>query len=203
MCWVVTDPNRTRIMPGGNPVDEPGLGEPLSVLVDRGETGTVEYKSSVRYGYEEGGYNKYVKHAIVKTVAGFLNADGGTLLIGVDDDGEILGLEKDISTLRGDPGLPDYEEHLRTLLGRNLDPPSEGLVEVTFPRVGDHTICRVDVEPSPRPVIAHHMGRDKFFVRHGDATWKLKDDDMFRYVKERWGRWVIPEGVWDGASGGG
>ena len=44
-----------------------------------------------------------MEHVVVKTVCGFLNAEGRTLLIGVDDDGQVVGLEKDLSTLGRKP----------------------------------------------------------------------------------------------------
>jgi predicted HTH transcriptional regulator len=56
----------------------------------------LEFKSSLRWGVPEGGVNKTLEKVIVKTIAGFLNSkDGGTLLIGVADNGTILGLEGD------------------------------------------------------------------------------------------------------------
>lgn len=159
----------------------------VDTLLDRGEAHTIEYKSSLRYGYEEDRYNRYLKWAIVKTVAGFLNADGGDLLIGVDDDARVLGIENDLETFDRSMDTEGYAAHLRNLLSKTLDPASGNAYRVGFPDVGGATICRVGVEPSPRPVSARHRNEVRFYARHGDETLKLKGSERRQYLRERWG----------------
>ena len=72
----------------------------LHELINRGESNTLEFKSTLRYDLEQQKVNKDLAKVIPKTLAGFLNAEGGMLLIGVADNGQILGLENDISSLR-------------------------------------------------------------------------------------------------------
>ena len=64
-----------------------------------GESQTLEFKSSARWNVRAASPDKKLEHAITKTVCAFLNAEGGTLLIGVDDNGQVLGLEDDWRTL--------------------------------------------------------------------------------------------------------
>ena len=40
-------------------------------------------------------HDEIITHAVIKTIAAFLNSDGGTLLIGVTDAGETCGVEHD------------------------------------------------------------------------------------------------------------
>lgn len=68
-------------------------------LIEVGESQTVEFKSTARWNTRAGQCDKKMEHVIVKTVCGFLNAEGGTLLIGVDDDGTVIGLAEDLATL--------------------------------------------------------------------------------------------------------
>jgi hypothetical protein len=64
------------------------------------ESDTVEFKSSLRWSYQANKYDREMERVVVKTVAGFLNSyRGGNLIIGLDDKGEVLGLELDYSTL--------------------------------------------------------------------------------------------------------
>ena len=56
----------------------------------------VEFKSTARWNLKEECKDKRMEDAVVKTVAGFLNTDGGTLLIGVDDDRQVIGLTHDL-----------------------------------------------------------------------------------------------------------
>ncbi|HAK44802.1 MAG TPA: hypothetical protein DCO79_02620, partial [Spirochaeta sp.] len=89
--------------------------EELRAQISEGETLNLEFKSSLRWDYREEKVNKALEEIIVKSVAAFNNAEGGTLLIGVGDAGEILGIEKDYDVLR-QTGRDYYEIHLRNLL---------------------------------------------------------------------------------------
>jgi type I restriction enzyme R subunit len=60
----------------------------------------VDFKSTARRDMREGKPNKAMEDAVVKTIAGFLNTDGGTLLIGVDDSSAVLGLEHDLDRVQ-------------------------------------------------------------------------------------------------------
>ena len=67
-------------------------------LIAQGESNTLEFKSTLRYCLRQKSPQKYVEHAVMKTIAAYLNSEGGVLLIGVDDNGIILGLENDFAT---------------------------------------------------------------------------------------------------------
>jgi len=69
-------------------------------VIKDGENDYVEFKSSLRWDYEQGNANKTLESIIAKTIASFMNSGGGKLFIGVDDEGKILGIEKDYDTLR-------------------------------------------------------------------------------------------------------
>ena len=69
-------------------------------LIENGENEKIEFKSSLRYDYHQVNTDKNLEHVILKSIAGFLNGKGGTLLIGVDDYGEILGLANDYWSLK-------------------------------------------------------------------------------------------------------
>ena len=83
-------------------------------LIDEGESDELEFKSTLRWDIKEGAVNKKLEEVILKTVAAFANSQGGTLLIGVDDQGTILGLEQDYLSLEG--GNRDkFELHCRKI----------------------------------------------------------------------------------------
>ena len=92
--------------------------------------------------------NKVLEQVIVKSVAGLTNARGGVLLIGVADDGEIVGIEKDIQMLPKRQDIDGYENHLTTLLENGLGSAATANVGAQFEQVGGHTVCRVTVQPS-------------------------------------------------------
>ena len=99
------------------------LPEPLSTLADMlsaGESQTVEFKSTARWSIYAGAVDKRLGHVITKTVCGFLNAEGGKLLIGVDDNAKVVGLDNDMSTLGRKGDRDGYELFLRQLLDLTL-----------------------------------------------------------------------------------
>ena len=77
---------------------------PVSIedLILEGESGELEFKSTLRWDTKEGALNKKLEEVIIKTVAAFANSQGGTLLIGVADNGEVLGLDADYNSMGGE-----------------------------------------------------------------------------------------------------
>jgi predicted HTH transcriptional regulator len=132
-----------------------------------------------------------MEHVIVKTVCGFLNAEGGSLIVGVDDDSNVLGLELDYATLGSKGNRDGMELWLRQHLDNNLSVATAGVVKVGFDSVNGLDVCTVSVAASGRPVFAkpNEGGADssEFWVRDGNATKQLHGDDMVLYQQDHWG----------------
>jgi hypothetical protein len=94
---------------------------PVSIeeMIAEGESDELEFKSSLRWDIKEHLANKKLEEVVVKSVAAFANAQGGTLLIGVDDTGQVLGLERDYACLGG-VDVDKFELHLRNVLNQHL-----------------------------------------------------------------------------------
>ena len=164
-----------------------GVAELLAV----GESQTVEFKSTARWNIRAGRPDKRMEHAIAKTVCGFLNAQGGKLLIGVDDDASVLGLAADMQTFGAKGNRDGYELFLRQLLDNSLSVPTAGIVRIGFEAVSGTDICVVTAASSGKPVFAkpHEGGTSptEFWVRTGNATKQLHGDDMLEYQANHWG----------------
>ena len=74
--------------------------EEIRELIAAGENQQVEFKSTLRWDLRQFKPNKALEDVIAKTIAGFMNTQGGHLIIGIDDEGSILGLEQDYGTLK-------------------------------------------------------------------------------------------------------
>lgn len=164
----------------------------LADLLAAGESQTIEYKSTARWNIHTKAADKKMEHVIVKSGCGFLNAEGGTLLIGVDDDGNALGLAEDLSTLGNKSNRDGYELFLRQLLDTNLSVPTAGIVKIHFDLHQGAEVCVVSVAASGKPVFAKPAegGGAKasdFWVRVGNATKQLHGDDMVDYRDQHWG----------------
>ena len=88
----------------------------LNRVIKEGETNKVEFKASMRFDFEEKRVNKELRKVISKTIAGFMNTAGGVLLIGVEDNGNIIGIQHDLDTLTK-KNVDCYEQHLRNGIG--------------------------------------------------------------------------------------
>ncbi|MDH6104983.1 putative DNA binding domain-containing protein [Anabaenopsis tanganyikae CS-531] len=159
-------------------------------LIQQGEGAKIEFKSTSRWNLRDNKQDKAMEHEIVKTVAAFLNADGGTLLIGVNDDGEPLGLTNDYQTLRKQNN-DGYMLFLNNdLLLREIGKDSGTLFQITFHQVSGQDVCRVIVKPSPKPVyvkVKDNSGREEevFYLRSNNSSVKLSTKEAVEYSKNR------------------
>ena len=165
---------------------------PVSVedMIIKGESDELEFKSSLRWDIEEGVVNKKLEEVVLKTVAAFANSQGGMLLIGVDDDGAILGLEHDYLSLGG-VDRDKFELHLRNLLTQQF---GAGFVttrvQIRFHEVEDSEVCQVEVAPAKEPVILKIRDKngqsvEKFYVRSGNSSQEIALSELNAYVRER------------------
>jgi ATP-dependent Lon protease len=157
---------------------------PTADLIAAGESKSVEFKRTARYNEHTGAADKNLEQAVVKTVAAFLNAAGGTLLIGVHDEQRVTGMTDDYA-LTGNKGRDGFENWLVTKLAHELGRPVVGLfVEVSFDELEDGEVCRVDVKPSNQPVYAGAAA--EFFVRTGNSTRLYNTREALEHIRTRW-----------------
>lgn len=162
----------------------------LEEMIAEGEGDELEFKSSLRWDFREQGPNKKLEEVILKTIAAFANGQGGTLLIGVDDDGKILGLEGDYHALGG-ANRDKFELHLRNLLNGNLGMAFvTSKIKVSFPSIGESEICQVDIQPSTKPLVIsvkdkNGQSQEKFYVRSGNSSQELSLNEIQAYLSER------------------
>ncbi|GAA1479739.1 hypothetical protein GCM10009624_01790 [Gordonia sinesedis] len=168
-----------------------GRRDPIGDLLRDGESARVEFKSTARINLRTGEKDSRMEQVIAKTVAAFLNADGGTLLIGVDDEGTPLGLDPDYATLKT-PDADRFELWLRDLFGSTLGQNAAASVDVSVESIvtddGPREVCRVISSPSPRPVYLRpgKNAAPEFWVRSGNSTRQLPVDTASEYIAHRW-----------------
>lgn len=161
------------------------LGLQIPEMIRRGESAGLEFKSSLRWDHQQQRCNKVLEKVIAKTVAGFANAKGGVLLIGVDDEGTVLGLEADYATLsRGN--RDDFERQITQVLGSALGESVLAFVTTTFHEIGGHDVCQLAVEACDHPVYLLDSGERALFVRMGNLTKALPVDEAVKYVGSNW-----------------
>lgn len=161
---------------------------PVEQLIAGGESGRLEFKQTLRWDVRQQTVNKKLEEVVVKTIAAFANSHGGTLLIGVADNGEVTGLADDVATLGN--SLDKFELHLTNLLGAHFPAAFRAAkVKVSFPTVADVLICRVDVERARAPIYVsvadrNNVSSERFFTRVGNASHEMPASQIAAYVKE-------------------
>ncbi|MDA7864770.1 ATP-binding protein [bacterium] len=124
--------------------------------------------------------DKTMELMVLKTIAAFLNTHGGHVIIGVNDQGETLGLGNDQF-----PNEDKMNLHLVNLLRQRLG--SEHLVHVDprFESVGEKRVLIVKCSPSKLPVYHRDGNTELFFVRTGSATTELMASEIQGYLAQR------------------
>lgn len=159
----------------------------IRALIARGESESLEFKSSMRYDYKRNAINKEeLGLVIASAVAGFMNRIGGILIIGVGDDGQILGIEKDIETLTK-KNLDGFQLAFKDLVRSLLGVEHLARIHLFFDTLEDHTICAVQVEKSPTPVYVKNGNDSEFYVRMLNSTIKLSLPQTVSYIRTQWG----------------
>lgn len=170
---------------------EPERKASLDELIAEGESPELEFKASLRWSYREGVMDKKLEAVILKTIAAFSNSEGGSLLIGVADNGEALGLERDYETLTG--AKDEFEIHLRNLVNREFGERFAATnLKVAFPKVNGQEICRIDIKSGREPLYLQTQGpngikQDRFYVRSGNSSVELRLQEVAPYVNVRFG----------------
>lgn len=162
------------------------LDKDLFALIKRGEDDGLEFKSSFRYDYRQQKVNKALESVIIKTIAGFMNAQGGSLLIGLDDAGSILGLEADYNTLNRKDS-DGYTQLLMTTVADKLGTPACRLLRILFHSIDGKEVCRIIILPSPGPVFAKEDNHSRFYIRTGSGTREMDIQEAFTFIKVKWG----------------
>jgi type I restriction enzyme R subunit len=155
-------------------------------LIKRGKSKTLEFKSTLRWNLRDDVEdNRAVTHAVLKTIAAFLNTEGGDLLIGVADDGSIAGIERD--QLETDE---KFMRHLSQVVRNGLGDRAGMCIDPKVQVVQGRTVCVVSCQRSPEPVFLKWKGMEAsaagdFLVRSGPGTVKLAPDSANEYIRTR------------------
>jgi type I restriction enzyme R subunit len=155
-------------------------------LIRRGESKTLEFKSTLRWSLKESRKDdKGVTHAVLKTIAAFLNTEGGDLLIGVADDRTVVGIEHD--QLENDD---KYMLHLTQVVRNGLGDRAGTCIDPRMQVVEGKAVCVVTCQRSPEPVFLKWKGIEAaadgdFFVRSGPGTVRLPPESTREYVRTR------------------
>jgi hypothetical protein len=154
-------------------------------LLEEEESAHLEFKSSLRWDYVKSIYNRDLEIPIIKTISAFFNTDGGTLLIGVSDNKEILGLTNDLKTLhnRNEDG---YTQFLTNIIKTYIGIEFCSMVSIQYVSVDKEKVCMIKVKKAVQPVFIKRHDDREFYIRTGNSSRMLNPEETYRYIQSHW-----------------
>lgn len=155
---------------------------PIGDLIALGESAALEFKSTLQWDVVQNQPNRALHHSVLKTIAAFLNTDGGVLIIGVEDQGAIYGLEQDLKLLGN--SLDRFEQKLNSLISDAIGAEYARLIKLRFEVADAKHVCVVNVDKAPESVfVKSDKGNERaFYIRVGNTTRSLNPEETMRYV---------------------
>jgi membrane protein YdbS with pleckstrin-like domain len=156
-------------------------------LIAAGEGQFVEFKASLMWDYYRQAVNKDLYEPVMKNLAAFMNTAGGVLLIGVSDEGGVLGLERDFNALPK-KNMDGFENAFNMAFNSMIGAEFRQYVALAFEEIDGKTICVLSVSPAATPVYLTFKGQEDFYIRTGNSSQPLPVSKATKYVQTRFGR---------------
>ncbi|GEM_PF-3124317 len=151
-------------------------------LIAKGESDHVEFKAALRWNRYSSKKDEAIEHASLKTIAAFLNSDGGTLFVGVNDEGKAVGLEADQFESQDRLFL-----HLTNLIKSKMGAMSMEFIKLTVEKYDGLEVLRVDCKASTYPVYLKAKQGEHFYIRTGPSSTDLRVAKIYEYIRVHFG----------------
>lgn len=152
----------------------------IKSLISSGESNRVEFKSTLRWNLKTDRSEKVIEKAWLKSAAAFLNSDGGVVLVGVEDNGDILGIETD-----NFDNEDKYLLHVNNRIQQHIGLEHAGFIGYQLVRVDNKKVLLIECQPSPSPVFLKISKEEEFYIRVGPGSRRLSTSEVVAYVTNR------------------
>ncbi len=155
---------------------------PVSIdqMVLNGESSYIEFKSTLRINLHTGVRDPKMELAVLRTVAGFLNTHGGTLMIGISDDGSVIGINGE-----GFENEDKMSLHLVNLIKDRMGPIFLPFVHIRFEDYKDNRVMVVECVKAKSPVYVKDGNLERYYIRTGPSSTELTASQIQEYIKQR------------------
>ena len=159
-------------------IDEENHAEKIKEILKKGEHHSLEFKSSLRMNLHTNQPDKRLEHAVLKTISAYMNSNGGTLLIGVSDKGEMLGIDNDRF------GSEDaLNRHLHHLINNYIGAEFSNLIKTQIINIEGKKILKIDCKKSDKEVFLKNGNEEEFYVRQGALSTPLSGSSLIQYIE--------------------
>ncbi len=144
---------------------------PISELIELPESDRLEYKSTFQWDVRRNCENKDLRFSTLKTIAAFLNSEGGTLIIGVEDNGNIFGLEKDLSLL-SNGNLDLLERTIIDSICKHIGSNFTQQIKIRFEKIDGKDVCAIYIKKSAKKAWLQKTNEKKleFYIRMSNRS---------------------------------
>ena len=153
-------------------------------LIKNKESEEIEFKSTLRTNLHTNEFDKKMEFSALKTISAFLNSNGGTLLLGITDEGKILGIEQDKF-----PDTDKFNLYLISLIKEKIGKKHFHLIEIQNTLIEHRTIVKISCKKSKSPVfLKSDLNEEEFYVRMGPSSVQLKGSELVEYITRHFTR---------------
>jgi transcriptional regulator with XRE-family HTH domain len=164
--------------------------ENLSNIITGGENRLVEFKSTLRYCLKSKKPEKHIEFSVIKNLCAFLNTNGGKLILGVDDNGKIIGLDStDFTTFQGTNKIDEFLKQLDNLINKYFGNQHSNFFDISFKEIEQKTIAIIDVASNnrnPTFIKAINDNKEAFYIRRNASAISLSMAEFYDYAKDKW-----------------
>ena len=155
--------------------------EEILKLIKNGENKEIEFKSTLRTNLHTNEFDKKIEFSALKTITAFLNSDGGNLLLGITNEGKILGIEQDKF-----PDTDKFNLYLISVIKERIGKKHFHLIEIQNTLIEGRTIVKISCKKSKKPVfLKSNLNEEEFYIRMGPSSIQLKGSELVEYIKRR------------------
>ena len=173
-------------------------------LLSGGETQNVEFKETFSVANDTHEQIGCLRDQTVKEISAMMNGEGGILFIGVNDAGQVTGLDPDYKYViprRTTQTIQDkFKQEIHSYVKDKLiDATLEEKYKITISNVQNHEIAVIQIDSSEKPVFVEEKikfiecvterekkgTRQLFYIRTDSGTLKLDSRQIFDYWKQK------------------
>lgn len=153
----------------------------LKSRILRGEDKKTEFKETFNLDVRTQTKEKHIVEACIKSVAGFLNSEGGELFIGVKDDGEILGINKEVDLFF--KNNDKFKLHFFHVMKKEFKEKISTLIEYSIIEEKGKDVLVINCTRSEVPIFINND--QDFYIRADPLSQILKGRDVVEYINHR------------------
>lgn len=171
--------NNLKVL-GFNQEAEENHPDRIKELIKKGEANNLEFKSTLRKNLNTKTFDRQIEHSVLKTVNAYLNSDGGTLLIGVSDKGEIMGMENDEFKSK-----EHINRHINNLITNHIGAEFMPMIKADVVDVDGKMLVKVECKKSDRESFLAHGDEEEFYIRRGSLSMPLSGSALLKYIETK------------------